>query len=217
MSTGAQLVSRLKTAVMDTGDTIWSAADKLQALNDAIDLLWPHIQLITSTTITTVSGTQYYTLPAGAERVYQLYIDLGTTNNSFETSVFGWRVRHDVSPKKLSLPVGGSDSQIGSIPNDLARGLTGYPSGKTVRVIYGARLPQIANDATAWTGRREDEVLIVQKAKGLLYATRGARAPFNPREMQAYIALADREEQLYQKLLNQHRVRPPTIINHGFI
>lgn len=65
----ATLKGHLDTQLADTGNTVWGTTEKNNLITWAVAGLWPRLGRVfdpTSTTVTLVEGTYFYSLPTGA-------------------------------------------------------------------------------------------------------------------------------------------------------
>lgn len=212
MTAGSLLVSTLAGEVMDSTNAVWAATTMLAALNAGVHAITPNISWQElETTTTGVYGTQFYDLPAGTLNVFKVTMDLGPSNYAYHEYIKGWTIRHGSSTKKIALPIGASISEVGTIRSPYAFGGF-YPAGRTIRIYYTKALDDVANSATAFTGRAVDERLIIEYAKSILYASRANRNITNPREVESYMKLSNFHRDLYEKEARINKMSHPTTI-----
>lgn len=127
--TGSQVISRLESVFTDTSSAKWTAAQKLEAVNMAIDDAWPAIKdTATDTSITLASTTYEYTPSATPEPelgYMQAYVSMASN-----PKVLLRRIRQRRSGSTISILV----------PTDIASAF----GGETLHLLYHTRIARIA-------------------------------------------------------------------------
>lgn len=117
----------------DTGSPLFTDTDISQAINDAINNLWPEIYKRTATSIGSTSITVYeYALPAGVERVGK--VEIVDDNDAYQEDLY-W--------EEEQVDFGETGSANAIVLRQKAR-----TAGKDIRVTYRGKFTQLSGDAS---------------------------------------------------------------------
>lgn len=123
---GSDVIARLNLIFDDASNAKWSAAQKLEAVNAAIDSAWPELFLVAADTSVTVSSSTYSYTPAAAPE------------GGFRVAYATLTSRPDTLLRRVYQRQTGTDWEI-MLPADLAGAFT----GQTLELWYQARCARL--------------------------------------------------------------------------
>ncbi len=130
---------RLRRSLRDQSDEKWDDDDINDVINEAINEAWPswfEFQ-VDSTTVTIATNTFTYALPTTCERLCQVWLEQDTGLPYVRVQT--WRMARDVSVLGAITPTIYLDN------NNV------YTVGKTLRLVYEAKCPELSDDTTETT------------------------------------------------------------------
>jgi hypothetical protein len=124
----SQVITRLNALFSDTSNSKWSEAEKLEAVNAAIDGAWPHIRALAADVTQTIASTTYEYSPSATPEVEAGFAQAYATRT-------GWG---DTLLRQVSQEQSGTTFTI-----HLSEAEAANYSGWTLRLVYTTRLARV--------------------------------------------------------------------------
>ena len=126
--TAAQVISRINSLTSDASNGKWDEAEKLEAVNFAIDSAWPHIRAIAVDTSCTIAAGTYEYSPSATPEVEYGFAQAYAARSGYPDSLLR-QVSQRQSGTTFTIHL--SDLEAGAY------------SGYTLKLIYTARVPRV--------------------------------------------------------------------------
>lgn len=124
----SQVISRINTLFSDTSNGKWNEAEKLEAVNAAIDGAWPHIRALAEDTSQTIAAGTYAYTPSATPEVEYGFAQAYARLDGYPDTLL----------RRASQSQSGSAFTVYLTPQD------SYDySDYTLRLVYTARLPRV--------------------------------------------------------------------------
>ena len=126
--TAAQVISRLNSLTSDTSNGKWSEAEKLEAVNFAIDSAWPHIRAVAEDTSRTIAANTYTYSPSATPEVEYGFAQAYAVKSGFPDSPLR-QVSQSLSGTTFTIHLSDADASA-------------Y-SSYTLKLVYTARTARV--------------------------------------------------------------------------
>ncbi len=161
-NTRSVIRNRIRRSLRDLADEKWQDEEIDDAINEAINETWPSWfdPQVDTTTVTIATDTFTYALPTDCERLCQVWLEQDTGLSYVR--VWNWRMTKDVSAAGAITPTLYLDRN-----NE-------YTTGKTLRLVYEAKCPELSDDTTETTVPLG---FIIPKARSIMLQSFMSKSP----------------------------------------